>query len=100
MIHELRDLTEEQFAIVATARAFADEHVRPFSAQWDRDSHFEPSLIKKLGDLGFLGMLLPVEYDGLGLEAKSYLLALEEIAAADASVAVMMSVQTPCRRRC
>lgn len=85
-------MTEEQQAIVATAKAFADEHVRPYAAQWDRDSHFEPSLVGKLGELGFLGMLLPEEYGGLGLDAKSYLLALEEIAAADASVAVMMSV--------
>jgi alkylation response protein AidB-like acyl-CoA dehydrogenase len=84
--------TEEQAAIVETARRFADEHVRPFAAQWDRDSHFEPSLIAKLGDLGFLGMTLPVEWDGLGLDAVTYLLALEEIAAADASTAVMMSV--------
>ncbi len=85
-------MTEEQQAIVSTAKAFADEHVRPFAAQWDRDSHFEPSLVGKLGELGFLGMLLPEEYGGLGLDAKSYLLALEEIAAADASTAVMMSV--------
>src|SRR5690348_17308897 len=85
-------LTEEQAAIVETARRFGDEELRPFAAQWDRDSHFEPSLIKKLGDLGFLGMTLPVEYDGLGLDAVSYLIALEEIAAADASAAVMMSV--------
>ncbi len=85
-------MTEEQVAIVETAKAFADEHVRPFAAQWDRDSHFEPTLIRKLGDLGFLGMLLPTEYDGLGLDSMTYLLALEEIAAADASVAVMLSV--------
>jgi alkylation response protein AidB-like acyl-CoA dehydrogenase len=85
-------MTEEQQAIVATAKAFADEHVRPYAAQWDRDSHFDPSLVGKLGELGFLGMLLPEEYGGLGLDARSYLLALEEIAAADASVAVMMSV--------
>jgi hypothetical protein len=89
---ELLALTEEQRAIRDTARAFADEHVRPFAAQWDRDSHFEPSLIPKLGELGFLGMLLPAEYDGLALDARSYLIALEEIARADASVAVMMSV--------
>lgn len=90
--HGITSMTEEQQAIVETAKAFAAEHVRPFAAQWDRDSHFEPSLVGKLGELGFLGMLLPEEYGGLGLDAKSYLLALEEIAAADASVAVMMSV--------
>lgn len=92
MMTDLHHLTEEQRAIIATARAFADEHVRPYADQWDRTGHFEPSLVKRLGDLGFLGMLLPTEYDGLGLDARSYLLALEEIAAADASTAVMMSV--------
>jgi len=92
MMTNLHDLSEEQRAIIATAGAFADEHVRPFADDWDRRSHFEPSLVGKLGQLGFLGMLLPTEYDGLGLDAHTYLLALEEIASADASVAVMMSV--------
>jgi alkylation response protein AidB-like acyl-CoA dehydrogenase len=85
-------MTEEQAAIVETARRFGDEVLRPNAAQWDRDAHFEPSLIGQLGELGFLGMLLPAEYDGLDLDAVSYLLALEEIAAADASTAVLMSV--------
>ena len=92
MTDPLLELTEEQRAIVETARAFADEHLRPNAAAWDRDAHFEPSLIPQLGELGFLGMLLPPEHDGLGLDARSYLLALEEIAVADASTAVMMSV--------
>ncbi len=89
---DLRALSEEQRAIIDTARAFAAEHVAPFAAQWDRDSHFEPTLVKRLGELGFLGMMLPAEYDGLGLDTRTYLLALEEIAAVDASVAVLMSV--------
>jgi alkylation response protein AidB-like acyl-CoA dehydrogenase len=92
MTDPLLELTEEQRAIIETARAFADEHLRPNAAAWDRDAHFEPSLIPQLGALGFLGMLLPLEHDGLGLDARSYLLALEEIAVADASTAVMMSV--------
>lgn len=92
MMTDLRALSEEQRAIIDTARAFAAEHIAPHAAQWDRDSHFEPRLIRQLGELGFLGMMLPPEYDGLGLETRTYLLALEEIAAADASTAVMMSV--------
>src|SRR5205807_2667148 len=52
----------------------------------------EPALVGKLGDLGFLGMLLPEQYDGLGLDTLTYLVALEEIATVDASVAVLMSV--------
>ncbi len=89
---DLRELSEEQAAIIETARRFANEVLRPNAAQWDRDAHFEPSLVPRLGELGFLGMMLPTEYDGLGLELRTYLLALEEIAAADASTAVLMSV--------
>jgi alkylation response protein AidB-like acyl-CoA dehydrogenase len=92
MFDALLPLTDTQREIQALARDFAREHVAPFAADWDRRQHFEPTLVGKMGELGFLGMLLPEEYDGLGLDASSYLLALEEIAAADASAAVMMSV--------
>lgn len=92
MLTNLTPLTEEQREIQKVARDFAESEIAPFAAQWDRDAHFEPSLVTKLGDLGFLGMLVPEEYDGLGLDTTSYLIALEEIAVADASAAVMMSV--------
>ena len=85
-------LTEEQREIQSLARNFARDEITPFAAQWDRDSHFEPGLVTKLGELGFLGLMIPEEYDGLGLDTLSYLVALEEIARADASVAVMLSV--------
>ncbi len=88
----LTPLTETQVAIRDTARDFAAAELAPHVSQWDRDAHFEPSLVGKLGELGFLGMLLPEQYDGLGLDALSYLLALEEIAMVDASTAVLMSV--------
>jgi alkylation response protein AidB-like acyl-CoA dehydrogenase len=88
----LTPLTEIQQAIRQTARNFAAAEIAPHAAQWDRDAYFEPSLTAKLGDLGFLGMLLPEAYDGLALDALSYLLALEEIAFVDASTAVLMSV--------
>jgi alkylation response protein AidB-like acyl-CoA dehydrogenase len=89
---DLFPLTEEQREIERVARDFAAAEIVPYSRQWDRDSYFEPTLVKKLGDLGFLGMLTAEEYDGLGMDTVTYLVALEEIAAADASVAVMMSV--------
>ncbi len=89
---DLSQLTEEQRGVQQVARDFAAREITPYAAQWDRDAHFEPSLVTKLGELGFLGMLVPEEYDGLGLDTLTYLVALEEIAAADASVAVMMSV--------
>ena len=92
MAWALTPLTEEQREIQRVARDFAESEIAPHSAAWDRDQHFEPSLVRKLGDLGFLGMLLPEQYGGLGLDMLTYLVALEEIASVDASVAVMMSV--------
>jgi alkylation response protein AidB-like acyl-CoA dehydrogenase len=88
----LHDLTEEQREIQALARDFAQREIAPFAAQWDEDAHFEPSLVTKLGELGFLGMLIPEEFEGLGVDTSTYLIALEEIAAVDASAAVLMSV--------
>src|SRR5215468_7893421 len=92
MTWALTPLSEEQREIQAVAREFAEREIAPHSAQWDRDAYFEPSLVAKLGELGFLGMLLPEEYGGLGLDTLTYLVALEEIATVDASVAVMLSV--------
>jgi len=88
----LHPLTEEQTEVQKLARAFALAEITPHAADWDQRAYFEPSLVKKLGELGFLGMMLPEEYDGLGTDTGTYLIALEEIAAADASVAVLMSV--------
>ncbi len=85
-------LTEEQRAIQQTAREFAHAELAPHSVQWDREGFFDRSVAAKLGALGFLGMLIPEEYDGLGLDTCTYLVALEEIAAVDASIAVLMSV--------
>jgi alkylation response protein AidB-like acyl-CoA dehydrogenase len=88
----LTPLTEEQKAIQAVAREFAAAEIAPHTEEWDRDAHFEPSLVGKLGALGFLGMMLPEQFDGLGLDTLTYLVALEELAIVDASVAVMVSV--------
>jgi alkylation response protein AidB-like acyl-CoA dehydrogenase len=88
----LHPLTEEQTEVQKLAREFAQAEIVPHSAEWDENAYFEPSLVGKLGELGFLGMMLPEEYDGLGGDTGTYLIALEEIAAADASVAVLMSV--------
>ena len=54
----LHDLTEEQREIQSLAREFAQREIAPFAARWDEDAYFEPSLVKKFGELGFLGMLL------------------------------------------
>jgi alkylation response protein AidB-like acyl-CoA dehydrogenase len=85
-------LSDEQREIQRMAREFARAEIAPHVDQWDRDAHFERSIIDRMGALGFLGMLIPERYGGLGLNAQSYLVALEEIAVVDASTAVAMSV--------
>jgi butyryl-CoA dehydrogenase len=85
-------LTETQAEIRELARGFAATEIAPHAARWDREERFPVEVAHRMGELGFLGMLIPEEYDGLGLDTTSYLLALEEIAAADASAAVLMSV--------
>src|SRR4029079_12804032 len=88
----LHPLTEEQTEVQKLARDFARAEIRPHATDWDQRAYFEPSLVQKLGELGFLVMMLPEKYDVLGADTGTYLIALEEIAAADASVAVLMSV--------
>ncbi len=92
MIETLTPLSDQQRAVQQLAKDFATRELAPFAGAWDKASEQDPTVIGKLGALGFLGMLLPEEYGGLGLDTLSYLLALEEIAAADASTAVAMSV--------
>lgn len=84
--------TDVRGQVVELAREFAREKVEPHAAEWDRTKHFARDVIDELGRLGFLGMTTPEEYDGMGLDTLTYLLALEEIAAADASIAVSMSI--------
>src|SRR5688572_11046651 len=88
----LTPLTEQQRAVVDLARQFAQEEIAPHAARWDREALFDRGTAEKLGALGFLGIMIPEEWDGLGLDTLTYLMALEEIAVADASTAVLMSV--------
>jgi alkylation response protein AidB-like acyl-CoA dehydrogenase len=88
----LTPLTDVQREIVELARGFAADEIAPNAAKWDREACFDLGVARRMGELGFLGMLIPEEYDGLGLDTTSFLMALEEIAVADASTAVLMSV--------
>lgn len=85
-------LTEQQKEIQQLAREFARSEIAPHCAEWDRDAAMDPAILSRLAALGFLGMMVPEQYEGLGLDTVTYLVALEEIAAVDASVAVAMSV--------
>jgi alkylation response protein AidB-like acyl-CoA dehydrogenase len=85
-------LTETQRQIVELAREFARTKIEPHAAEWDRTKHFARDVLAELAKLGFFGMTTPEEYDGMGLDTLTYLLALEELAAADASIAVSVSI--------
>ncbi|HEY6853801.1 MAG TPA: acyl-CoA dehydrogenase family protein, partial [Gemmatimonadales bacterium] len=89
---ETAALAETRRQIVELAREFARTHIEPHAAEWDRTEHFPRDVIAELGKLGFLGAVTPEAEDGLGLDYTTYLMALEEIAAADASVAVSLSI--------
>lgn len=86
-------LSDEQREILIMARTFARNELRPGAEARDADEDaFDRGPVDMLGELGFLGMLIPEEYDGLGLDMLTYLYVLEEIAWGDPSVAVSMSV--------
>lgn len=83
---------EHRGEIVALAREFAQNEIAPHAAEWDRTKQHPAEAMQKLAELGFMGMRIPEEYDGLGLDLLTYLMVVEEIAAADASVAIGLAV--------
>ena len=85
-------LSEEQLMIQQAARDFAQNECLPGVIERDEKQQFAKEQIEKLADLGFLGMMVPPEYGGAGLDTISYVLAMEEISKVDASVSVCMSV--------
>ncbi len=85
-------LTEEQLAVRDAARDFAQTELLPGVIDRDEKQEFPTAQIKKLGELGFMGMMTAPEYGGGGMDAMSYVLAMEEISKIDASVSVCMSV--------
>ena len=85
-------LIDESHALIRdTARRFAREQLAPHAASRDRDGTFPAEAIRALGELGFLGMTVPAEYDGAGADHLALVLALEEIASTDASISTTMS---------
>jgi alkylation response protein AidB-like acyl-CoA dehydrogenase len=85
-------LTEDQEAIQAAAREFAQSEIAPIAAQFDASGEFPSETIRRAGELGFMGVETPAEYGGSGMDAISYALMIIEIAAADAAHSTIMSV--------
>ena len=75
-----------------TARSFAAERLKPFAAEWDREARFPKEAIAEMGQLGFMGMLVPEEWEGAATDHVSYAAALMEIAAGDGACSTIMSV--------
>ena len=86
------DFSETQLMIRETAKKFAEEELAPSAAERDEKEEFPSEAVKKLGELGFMGMMVSEKYEGAGFDTVSYVLAVEEISKIDASVGVIMSV--------
>jgi alkylation response protein AidB-like acyl-CoA dehydrogenase len=85
-------LTPEQEMVRNLAREFAEGEVRPIAAEIDREARFPHETVKRMGELGLLGIMIPEQHGGSGADAVSYVAAMEEVAKVCASHAVVMSV--------
>jgi alkylation response protein AidB-like acyl-CoA dehydrogenase len=86
------DLTEDQTQIRDAVRQLCQNEFAPRAAQWDRDGKVDTSAIDQLADIGFLGMVIPEEAGGLGYDARTVTIVLEEIARVSAALAIMIAV--------
>jgi len=86
------ELNEDQKMIQDMARDFGKEHISPYALEWDQKHEFPQAAIEAMGELGLLGMTIPEEYGGAGVDTVAYVAAVEEIAKACSSVAVTMTV--------
>ena len=84
--------TEEHESIRQAARSFAQKEIAPVAAEFDETGEFPSKTIKKMGEMGFMGIEVPEEYGGAGMDTLAYVLALEEICKVDAAHGTIMSV--------
>lgn len=83
--------TETQKMIADTVRSFCDQHIKPNMMEWDESQTFPVDAMKKLGELGLLGVLVPSEYGGAGLTYDEYVTAIIELSRVDPSVGLSMA---------
>ncbi|MBI4488943.1 MAG: acyl-CoA dehydrogenase [Deltaproteobacteria bacterium] len=86
------DLTEEQQMVQEMARTFAEKEVKPVAARMDHEGVYPAELVKKLGRIGFMATFVPAEFGGSGMDLPSYVVAMEEISKAWASLGAIMTV--------
>ncbi|WP_409280309.1 acyl-CoA dehydrogenase [Pseudomonas sp. KCJK8751] len=85
-------VTDEQLQIADAVRAFAQERLKPFAEQWDKEHRFPKEAIEEMAELGLFGMLVPEQWGGSDTGYVAYAMALEEIAAGDGACSTIMSV--------
>ena len=78
-------LTDEHEALRRAVRDFAQKEIAPIAAEYDESGEFPLKTIRKMGEMGFMGIEVPEEYGGVGMDTLAYVLALEEICKADAA---------------
>ena len=86
------ELSEEQRQVRDLCRQFADGELRPNARKWDAEHHFPAEAVRKLGELGLMGVGVPAEWGGAGMDAISYAVAMEEVSRGCAGTGVIMSV--------
>ena len=87
-------LTDEQHDVRAMVREFGERRIAPHAAEWDRGHVFDRSLYVELAELGLMGVCVPEQYGGAGMDFLSYVLVIEELSRADAGVGVTLAVHT------
>lgn len=85
-------LNEEHLSVASLCRTFADEELVPIAAKGDKEHLYPAEAMKKLGELGMMGIAMPTEFGGSGMDTLSYAIAMEEISRGDASSGTIMSV--------
>jgi len=77
--------------IADSVRDFAEQHIRPKMMEWDEAQHFPKDVMHKLGEMGFLGVLVPEEYGGAGLGYQEYITVIEEVAKVCSSIGLSVA---------
>ncbi|MED4890954.1 MULTISPECIES: acyl-CoA dehydrogenase family protein [Heyndrickxia] len=88
------ELTEEQELLKKTVRNFVDKEIMPFIREWDENHHFETILLKKLADLGLMGVCIPEKYGGSGMDYNALAIVCEELERGDTAFRTTVSVHT------
>ena len=85
------EFTETQKMIAASVKDFAEQHIRPHIMEWDEKQTFPRELFSKIGEMGFMGILVPETYGGSGLSYHEYILILEEISKVCGSIGLSVA---------